>query len=68
MSDFLIECNKIKAEGKPATNVKLAVNGLTSTELEYTLKAVLLALFNTDETRQAFINAVEAIIQKNEPI
>ena len=48
----MIECNKIKTEGKPATHVKLAVNALTNTELANALEATLLALLNTDETRR----------------
>lgn len=66
MADFLIECNKMKVGEQNGTEVRLEVNGLTGLELANALQATLQALIGSDQTRQAFMIALEAFVKNEE--
>lgn len=62
MEGLKIECNAIEVGGKKATQVSVAVNGLSRLELANALEAMLQALVGSDEVRPAFLTALEAFV------
>ena len=66
MAGLSIECNPRKIEGNNATEVRIAVNGLTGLELANALDGVLQALVGSDETRPAFLIALKTFVKRED--
>lgn len=65
MDGLSIKCNHIKVDGKDATEVTIAVNGLSTMELAKALEAMMHAFVKNNEIRPAYITALEAFIKSN---